>query len=97
MQKDCLPSDSNAGNISCTLYGSCSHSRYITQLQQQFEQLQKQFKDLKKEQESFKKEQGSFKIQMGHCSANLNRLGISTDPGSLETYNEYSCGNHHDW
>ncbi|MBD2690903.1 hypothetical protein [Anabaena catenula] len=90
MQKDCLPSDSNAGNISCTLYGSCSHSRYITQLQQQFEQLQKQFKDLKKEQES-------FKIQMGHCSANLNRLGISTDPGSLEAYNEYSCGNHYSW
>ncbi|MEH2022863.1 hypothetical protein [Nostoc sp.] len=102
MKKDFLASDSDSENendieFSCIFYGNCSHSRVITQLQQQIESLQKQMKDSCEEQERSKKEQETLTNQMGYCLANLDRLGISTDAESLETYKEYSCGNHYNW
>ena len=53
----------------------------ITQLEQKVEQLNQQDEQLNN--------------QLGYCFAYLNRLGMSTDADSLDTYHEYSCGNHY--
>ena len=58
-------------------------SDYDSSLAREIIQLQEQLKQLN--------------IKMGYCLAHFNRLGILTDPDSLETYDEYSCGNHYNW